>query len=75
MRNLSGYQVTEKLHESSNSLAYRGRRLADDQPVILKMLKQAYPSPEKIAFCVRACFRPALRDAPAPFLSPSFKFT
>ncbi|NEP00472.1 MAG: AAA family ATPase [Symploca sp. SIO2E9] len=53
MRNLSGYQVTEKLHESKTSLVYRGYRRADEQPVILKMLKQAYPSPEKIAWFKR----------------------
>jgi len=53
MHNFSGYQVTEKLHESSNSLVYRGHRLEDDQPVILKMLKQAYPPPEKIAWFKR----------------------
>ncbi|NEO49359.1 MAG: serine/threonine-protein kinase PknK, partial [Moorea sp. SIO4A3] len=53
MRDLSGYQVTEKLHESTNSLVYRGHRRADHQPVILKMLKQAYPSPESIAWFKR----------------------
>jgi len=53
MHDLSGYQVTEKLHESNNSLVYRGHRRADDQPVILKMLKQAYPSPETIAWFKR----------------------
>ncbi|EGJ32319.1 MULTISPECIES: AAA family ATPase [Moorena] len=53
MRDLSGYQVTEKLHESTNSLVYRGHRRADNQPVILKMLKQAYPSPERIAWFKR----------------------
>ena len=53
MGNLSGYQVTEKLHESSNSLVYRGHRQADDRPIILKILKQAYPSPERIAWFKR----------------------
>ncbi|NEP97900.1 AAA family ATPase [Moorena sp. SIO3F7] len=53
MRDLSGYQVTEKLHESTNSLVYRGHRRTDHQPVILKMLKQAYPSPESIAWFKR----------------------
>lgn len=53
MQSLSGYQITEKLHESSNSLIYRGYRRADKQSVILKMLKQAYPSPEKIAWFKR----------------------
>ena len=53
MHNLSGYQVTEKLHESNNSLIYRGYRQADRQSVILKMLKQVYPSPEKLAWFKR----------------------
>ncbi|MFC1975032.1 AAA family ATPase [Chloroflexota bacterium] len=50
---LSGYQMTTQLHESANSLVYRARREADDQPVVLKMLKEDYPSPEKIAWFKR----------------------
>ena len=50
---MHNYQVTEKLHESSNSLVYRGYGQADDRPVILKILKQAYPLPEKIAWFKR----------------------
>ncbi|MBH8578323.1 AAA family ATPase [Nostocaceae cyanobacterium CENA369] len=53
MFNFSDYQVTEKLYDSSNSLVYRGHQLEDGQPVILKMLKQAYPPPEKIAWFKR----------------------
>ncbi len=49
MLNFSGYQITEKLYESDNSQVDRGCRLTDEQQVILKMLKLAYPSPEKIA--------------------------
>ncbi len=47
------YQIMEELYASANSLVYRGRRQVDDQPVVLKMLKQAYPSPEKIAWFKR----------------------
>ncbi|MEG4352602.1 AAA family ATPase [Microcoleus sp. LAD1_D3] len=50
---MQNYQITEKLHESSNSLVYRGYRQADNLPVILKMLKEFYPSPEKIAWFKR----------------------
>ncbi|NQE32290.1 AAA family ATPase [Microcoleus asticus] len=50
---MQNYQITEKLHESSNSLVYRGYRQADNLPVILKMLKESYPSPEKIAWFKR----------------------
>lgn len=46
---LSGYQFGELIHESSSSIVYRARRRADNQPVILKILQEAYPSPEKIA--------------------------
>lgn len=47
---IAGYQVQEQLYESENSLIYRGRREAEEQSVILKMLKQPYPPPEKIAW-------------------------
>src|SRR6476469_9061422 len=50
---MQNYQITEKLHESSNSLVYRGYRQSDNLPVILKMLKEFYPSPEKIAWFKR----------------------
>jgi predicted ATPase/signal transduction histidine kinase/tRNA A-37 threonylcarbamoyl transferase component Bud32 len=49
MINLSGYQVREKLYESSKSLVYRAYQLTNQRSVILKILKQAYPSPEEIA--------------------------
>ena len=47
------YQITEELYKSSNSLVYRGRRQADKQPVILKILKDTYPPPKKIAWFKR----------------------
>jgi serine/threonine protein kinase len=50
---MQNYQITEKLLESSNSLVYRGYRQADNLPVILKMLKESYPPPEKIAWFKR----------------------
>ncbi|NES82156.1 MAG: serine/threonine-protein kinase PknK, partial [Moorea sp. SIO2B7] len=53
MATISGYQVIEKLYESNNSLVYRGHRIVDSQPVILKILKQPYPPPEKIAWFKR----------------------
>ncbi|MEW6496760.1 MAG: AAA family ATPase, partial [Cyanobacteriota bacterium] len=49
MLNISGYKITKNLYESANSLIYQGQRQADNQPVVLKILKQAYPPPEKIA--------------------------
>ena len=53
MATISGYQIIEKLYESTNSLVYRGHRIGDSQTVILKTLKQAYPPPEKIAWFKR----------------------
>ena len=38
------------MHESGNSLVYSGYKIANNQPVILKILKQAYPPPTKIAW-------------------------
>ena len=48
-----GYQINEIVYKSPNSLIYRGLRKTDDLPVILKILNQAYPSPEKIAWFKR----------------------
>ncbi|MEG4572249.1 AAA family ATPase [Microcoleus sp. N3A4] len=53
MINFSSYQTTENLYESANSLVYRGSRSEGKQPVILKILKQVYPPPEKIAWFKR----------------------
>lgn len=47
------YQISEQIHESNNSIVYRGHRPGDHNSVILKMLKQAYPPPEKIAWFKR----------------------
>jgi predicted ATPase/class 3 adenylate cyclase/tRNA A-37 threonylcarbamoyl transferase component Bud32 len=41
---LSGYRVLTQLYESANSLVYRSLREQDNQPVILKVLKQDYPT-------------------------------
>src|SRR5262249_29481948 len=46
---VAGYQVKEKIYESRNSLVYRAYQEVENRPIILKMLKQAYPSPKKIA--------------------------
>uniref|UniRef100_A0A7C3ZLG2 GAF domain-containing protein n=1 Tax=Planktothricoides sp. SpSt-374 TaxID=2282167 RepID=A0A7C3ZLG2_9CYAN len=50
---IPGYQINEQIYESTNSLIYRGKRLDPEQAVIVKMLKQAYPPPEKIAWFKR----------------------
>ncbi|HEY9853947.1 MAG TPA: AAA family ATPase [Leptolyngbyaceae cyanobacterium] len=42
--NLVGCHLLNKIYESTNSLVYRGVRELDNQPIILKILKQEYPS-------------------------------
>ena len=48
MLNLPGYQILEQIHESQKSRVYKGYRVEDNQPVILKLLKQDYPTPKDI---------------------------
>jgi serine/threonine protein kinase len=48
MLTLPNYQITSQIYESVNSLVYRGIRKQDNQPVILKMLKQDYPTPAEL---------------------------
>ncbi|MEG4026081.1 ATP-binding sensor histidine kinase [Microcoleus sp. S13C4] len=48
MINLPGYDITNQIHESNNSLVYRGLRKQDNQSVILKFLKQDYPMPASL---------------------------
>jgi len=48
---LPGYQVQEQLYESVHSCTLRARRLKDDLPVILKLLKEAHPSPRLLRRC------------------------
>ena len=44
MLTLPGYQILAPIYESANSLVYRGIRIHDNQPVILKVLKEDYPT-------------------------------
>ena len=50
---ISGYELNELLYESSNSLVYRAQRKSDKQAVVVKMLSEEYPAPEKIAWFKR----------------------
>jgi predicted ATPase/signal transduction histidine kinase len=45
---LPGYRILTKIYESSSSIVYRATREEDDFPVILKVLRDTYPSPEEI---------------------------
>ena len=41
---LSGYHLTEQLHESDRTVVYRGRDLENEQPVVIKLMRHEYPS-------------------------------
>ncbi|NER99836.1 MAG: hypothetical protein F6J86_39530, partial [Symploca sp. SIO1B1] len=45
---MKNYQIAQKIYESANSLVYRGTLQSDNQPVILKILKENYPSPSEL---------------------------
>ncbi|HBB34401.1 MAG TPA: serine/threonine-protein kinase PknK [Cyanobacteria bacterium UBA8803] len=44
MLKIEGYQIFTQIYESANSKVYRGIRQQDNKSVILKMLKQDYPT-------------------------------
>ncbi|WP_335337773.1 trifunctional serine/threonine-protein kinase/ATP-binding protein/sensor histidine kinase [Nostoc piscinale] len=41
---LLGYRISERLYEGSRTLVYRAIRTVDQLPVVIKILKQEYPS-------------------------------
>jgi PAS domain S-box-containing protein len=45
---LPGFAVKSQIHESAASVVYRAVRQADNLPVILKVLRQDYPTPEAV---------------------------
>ena len=44
MTNLSGYHLGEILYEGTRTLVQRGTRTTDSQPVVIKFLRNEYPS-------------------------------
>ncbi|MEM7592419.1 MAG: AAA family ATPase [Cyanobacteria bacterium P01_A01_bin.83] len=42
------YQILEQIYESANSLVYRAALKANNQPIILKILKENYPTPSEL---------------------------
>ncbi len=45
---IPGYQVSKKIYESANTLVYKALRERDNVPVVLKILKENYPTKEEI---------------------------
>ncbi|MGA9378947.1 MAG: AAA family ATPase, partial [Phormidium sp.] len=48
MLKIDGYQILTQIYESANSEVYRAIREIDSQRVILKILKQDYPTPAEL---------------------------
>ncbi|MEG4963702.1 MULTISPECIES: AAA family ATPase [unclassified Microcoleus] len=48
MLSIPGVAVQTLLYESANSLVYRAIREADSQRIILKLLKESYPTPQEL---------------------------
>ncbi|MCW6050862.1 AAA family ATPase [Lyngbya sp. CCAP 1446/10] len=48
MLSIPGVAAQTLLYESANSLVYRAIREADNQPIILKLLKESYPTPQEL---------------------------
>jgi len=49
MEKFANYILREKIHETRNSIIYRGNKENETQPLIIKLLKTAYPTPSEIA--------------------------
>lgn len=47
--NILGYKIFERIHEGSNTNVYRGIRLKDNLPVILKVLISEFPDSQAIS--------------------------
>ncbi|GGA26190.1 serine/threonine protein kinase [Okeania sp. KiyG1] len=42
--NLPNYQITEQLYAGTRTLVYRGIRNSDEQPIVIKLLRNKYPN-------------------------------
>jgi diguanylate cyclase (GGDEF)-like protein len=49
MEKFSDYILTEKIHETRNSVIYRGHKESETQPVIIKLLKTSNPTIAEVA--------------------------
>ena len=48
MQEISGYKINGQMYESGKTIVYKAVREKDKTPVILKVLKKEYPSPEEL---------------------------
>ncbi|NCS01078.1 MAG: AAA family ATPase [Microcystis aeruginosa G13-11] len=45
---MKDYQLVEKIYESPNSLVYRATLNQNNQPIVIKILKENYPTPSEL---------------------------
>ncbi|MEQ8758046.1 MAG: AAA family ATPase [Coleofasciculus sp. G1-WW12-02] len=45
---IANYRILSQLYESANTIVYRGIQPEENKPVILKLLKQDYPTPQEL---------------------------
>lgn len=48
MFEIPGYQIKKKIYESVRTEIYRGLKISGNQPVVLKTLKNRYPTPSEV---------------------------
>ncbi len=49
MNTILDYQIDNKIYESYKTVVYQAHSIADNQPVILKILNSDYPTPKELA--------------------------
>ncbi|KTT28231.1 ATPase [Pseudomonas oryzihabitans] len=72
MVRIPGYSCTARVSETRHALIYRGTRLADGQPVILKLLAADYPTPQAQA-ALRQEFELTRRATPSGAVSAALE--
>ncbi|MEM9272470.1 MAG: AAA family ATPase [Cyanobacteria bacterium P01_F01_bin.143] len=50
MLSIPDYQIQSQIYKSENSLVYQGTRKRDNKAVILKLLRENYPSPTELTY-------------------------
>ncbi|HAG82258.1 MAG TPA: hypothetical protein DCL61_14090, partial [Cyanobacteria bacterium UBA12227] len=48
MNAVANYQIIEQIHESQHSLVYRATLQPNNEPIIVKILKEKYPAPAEL---------------------------
>lgn len=49
MSDYPGFEIQQKVHESANTIVQRAVRVEDGKPVVLKIMRATYLSPERLA--------------------------